>query len=104
MQCFERAKALGFPRKNAINLGRRYKIGPMREPPNPRVMVIAAEWGENRSRSNYIPGRAKLNDENIFGDRLVILAIIAMHTEFFVWSARNIAAKMAAILIIDERE
>ena len=49
---------------------------------------------------NYIASSSKLDDEDVFRDRLVVFAAIAMHAEFFVRSARDIAPEMAAILLV----
>jgi hypothetical protein len=76
----------------------------MREPPNPRVMMLAAKRSENRSCPNHIASCAKFDDKDVFRDRLVILAAIAMRSKLFVWSAGNITAKMAAILLVKKRE
>jgi hypothetical protein len=64
--------------------------------------MIAPNVRQDRRRPDHIAGRAKLDDQYILFKRLIIRASIAPHPLALVRHARDIAAKVAAVWVVDD--
>ena len=58
---------------------------------------------ENRRSSEHIACSAEFDNEYVLGYRLIIFAAIAMNSFALVWGTGNVATKVAAIGMVDER-